>query len=44
MSAFAQDWDAAQKWETMGYQILEEIAGQSAKDQWGGTSMAVRVA
>jgi hypothetical protein len=44
MSAFAQDWDAAQKWETMGYQILEEIAGQSAKDQWGGTSMAVRIA
>jgi len=44
MSAFAKDWDSAKAWETLGYQILEEIAGISAKDQWGGTSMAVRVA
>jgi hypothetical protein len=43
MSAFAKDFEAAQSWESMGYKILEEIAGQSAKDQWGGTSMAVRV-
>jgi hypothetical protein len=44
MSAFANDLQTAQSWEQMGYQILQEIADQSARDQWGGTSMAVRIA
>lgn len=43
MQGLAKNWDDAQKWEGLGYQILQEIADQSSRDQWGGNSMAVRL-
>lgn len=40
---YLRDFEGAKAWETMLYQALDEISGSSNKDQWGGTSMAVRV-
>lgn len=40
---YTRDFEGAQAWEQAMYRVLDEIGGISAKDQWGGTSMAVRV-
>ena len=44
MCGFLRDFEGAQAWETQMYRVMDEIAGISAKDQWGGVSMSVRVA
>lgn len=43
LAGFAQDWAAADKWVNAMYGVLEEVAGNSNRDRWGGNSMAVRL-
>lgn len=43
LAAFVGDQAQAQAWTSACYSVLDEVAGQDARDKWGGTSMAVRI-
>ncbi len=42
MCGFMKDWDSGKVWETMMYQVLNEIAVAANKDKYSGASLVMR--